>query len=100
MAALAAFRHAAFRHVSNPVRIHAGDNALDRLGEEADRARARRALVVCGQSVAHRTNLLDRVKLVLGDKLAGVFEGVKAGSPATSVHPNQQNCQRRRQMAR
>ena len=85
MAALAAFSYAAFRHVGDPVRIHAGDNALERLGEEADRARARRALVVCGQTVAHRTNLLDRVKQALGDKLAGVFEGVRAGSPATSV---------------
>ncbi len=76
---------AAFRHVSNPVRIHAGDHALERLGEEADRARARWALVVCGQTVAHRTNLLDRVKQALGDKLAGVFESAKAGSPGTSV---------------
>ena len=85
MAAAAPFRHVAFRHVSNPVRIHAGDNALDRLGEEADRAGARWALVVCGQTVAHRTNLLERVKQALGDRLAGVFEGVRAGSPATSV---------------
>ena len=83
MAASAAV--AAFRHVSNPVRIHAGDNALEGLGEEADRARASRALIVCGQTVAHRTNLLDRVKQALGDKLAGVFEAAKAGSPATSV---------------
>ena len=85
LAASAAFGHSAFRHVSNPVRIHAGDNALERLGEEADRARARRVLVVCGQTVAHHTNLLDRVKQALGDKLAGVFQDVRAGSPATSV---------------
>ena len=85
MAAPAVFHQTAFRHVSNPVRIYAGDNALERLGEEADRARARRALVVCGQTIAHRTNLLDRVKEALGDKLAGVFEGVKTGSPAISV---------------
>ena len=71
--------------MSNPVRTYAGDNALERVGEEANRAGALRALVVCGQTVAHRTNLLDRVKQALGDKLAGVFEGVRAGSPATSV---------------
>ena len=76
---------AAFRHVSNPVRIHAGDNALEGLGEEADRARASCVFIVCGQTVAHRTNLLDRVKEALGDKLAGVFEDARAGSPATSV---------------
>ena len=42
MAAPAAYSHAAFRQVSSPVRIYAGDNALERLGEEVDRARARR----------------------------------------------------------
>ena len=77
MAAPSAFSHPGFRHVSYPGRIHAGDNALERLGEESDRARARRILIVCGQMVAHRTNLLDRVKQALGDKLAGVFEGVR-----------------------
>ena len=74
-----------FRHVSYPVRLHAGDNALDRLGEEADRTRARRAFVVCGQSVAHRTNLLERVKYGLGERFAGVFDGAQAGSPLPSV---------------
>ena len=55
-----------FRHVSYPVRLHAGDNALDRLGEEADRTRTKRTFVVCGNTVAHRTNLLGRVKHALG----------------------------------
>ena len=74
-----------FRHVGYPVRVHAGDNALDRLAEEADRTRARRAFVVCGKSVARRTNLLERVTGVLGERFAGVFDGVQSGSPLPSV---------------
>ena len=74
-----------FRHVGYPVRVHAGDNALDRLAEEADRTRARRAVVVCGKSVARRTNLLERVTGVLGERFAGVFDGVQSGSPLPSV---------------
>jgi alcohol dehydrogenase class IV len=74
-----------FRHVSYPVRIHAGDNALARLAEEVDRTGANRALVVCGQTVARRTNLLNRVKEALGDRFAGVFNGVEASSPLPSV---------------
>lgn len=75
----------AFRFVGYPVRVYAGDGALDRLGEEADRLRFRRALVVCGQSVARHTNLLERVTRALGDRLAGVFDGAQAGSPLPSV---------------
>ncbi|HLF04449.1 MAG TPA: iron-containing alcohol dehydrogenase family protein [Dehalococcoidia bacterium] len=75
----------AFRFVGYPVRVYAGGEALDRLGEEADRLRARRVLVVCGQSVARRTNLLERVKEALGDRFAGVFDGAQAGSPLPSV---------------
>jgi alcohol dehydrogenase class IV len=71
--------------VGYPVRVYAGDGALGRLGEEADRLRLRRALVVCGPSVARRTALPQRVQAALGDRLAGVFEGVQAGSPLPAV---------------
>ncbi len=74
-----------FRIAGYSIRVHAGDNAIARLSDEADRARAKRAFVVCGQSVAHRTGLLDRVKDALGDRLAGVFDGTQTGSPVPSV---------------
>jgi alcohol dehydrogenase class IV len=74
-----------FRHVSYPVRIYAGDNALACLAEEVDRTGAKRALVVCGQTVARCTNLLDRVKEALGARFASVFDGVEASSPLPSV---------------
>lgn len=74
-----------FRYVANPIRIHAGNDVMARLGDEAGRVGAKRAFVVCGQTVAHRTNLLDRVEAALGDRLTGVFDGVEAGSPVPSV---------------
>ncbi len=74
-----------FRSVAVPLRIHAGTDALDRLAEEVDRQRAKRAFIVCGQSVARGTNLLDRTKDALGERLAGVFDGAQAGSPLPSV---------------
>lgn len=75
----------AFRFAGYPVRVHAGPDAISKLSEEVDRVRARRVLVVCGQSVVTKTNLVDRVKDALGDRLAGVFAGGKTGSPLTSV---------------
>ena len=74
-----------FRFVGYPVRVHAGPDAIGRLADEADRLRTQRLLVVCGQSVAEKTDLVARIKSVLGDRVAGVFSGGKTGSPVTSV---------------
>ena len=76
---------APFRHVGHPVRVFSGDDALSNLAAAAQRAGAARPFVVCGQSVAAQTNLLDRVTEALGEPPAGVFDGVKAGSPAPAV---------------
>ena len=74
-----------FRHVAYPVRVFAGDNAISNLRREVERLGASRPFVVCGQSVARRTNLLDRVNEALGAEPAGIFDNVQAGSPETSV---------------
>lgn len=74
-----------FRFVGYPIRVHAGKEAINRLADEVDRLKAQRVLVVCGRSVADNTDLIDRVKNVLGDRVAGVFTGGKTGSPLTSV---------------
>ena len=76
---------AGFRSVSYPIRIHAGSGTLARLADEAGRFKAERVLAICGQSVAQRTGLMEQVREVLGNGLAGVFEGVKAGSPLEAV---------------
>ncbi len=74
-----------FRAVAFPVRVHAGPDAMARLGDEVDRLGAKRVFVVCGQSVARFTSLLDRVSAVLGQRLAGVFDEAETGSPLPSV---------------
>ena len=74
-----------FRFVGYPVRVHAGADAITMLDGEVDRLGAKRVLVVCGQSVAEKTDLVDRVKAALGERVAGVFSGGKTGSPVTSV---------------
>jgi alcohol dehydrogenase class IV len=74
-----------FRFVGYPVRVHAGPGAIGKLAEEVDRLRARRVLVVCGRSVAGKTDLVERVKDALGERVAGVFSGGQTGSPVTSV---------------
>ena len=74
-----------FRHVAYPVRVFAGDEALSNLSAAVQRTGAVRPFVVCGQSVARRTDLLDRVAEALGEKPAGIFDGVQTGSPVPSV---------------
>ena len=74
-----------FRFIGYPVRVHAGRDAIDRLSDEVDRLGAQRVLVVCGQSIADKTDLVDRVKGTLGDRVVGVFAGGKTGSPLTAV---------------
>ncbi len=74
-----------FRFVGYPVRVHAGADAINSLAGEVDRLKAQRVLVVCGQSVFDKTDLVDRVKAALGDRVAGVFSGGKTGSPLPSV---------------
>ncbi len=74
-----------FRHRSFPLSIHSGKGALNELRGEVDRTKAKRAFVVCGKSVANKTDLIARVKANLGDKFAGVFDGVEVSSPLPSV---------------
>ncbi len=74
-----------FRFVGYPVRVHAGPDSINSLAGELDRINARRALVVCGNSVAEKTDLVDRVSNALGGRVAAVFSGGKTGSPLTSV---------------
>ena len=76
---------APFRHTAYPVRVHAGDGALSNLRAAVQRAGAKRPFVVCGQSIAKRTNLLESIGEALGEPPAGVFDGVQTGSPAPAV---------------
>ena len=74
-----------FRHRSFPLSIHAGKDALEQLRGEVDRTKAKRAFIVCGRSVARKTDLIGRIRAKLDDKVAGVFDGVEESSPLPSV---------------
>lgn len=74
-----------FRHSAYPVRVYAGDDALSSLPAAVARTGARRPFLVCGRSVARRTDLLARIAAALDTPPAGVFDGVQTGSPAPSV---------------
>ncbi len=74
-----------FRAVSYPWRLYAGANALHHLTDEVRRHRAQRAFVVCGQTVAHKTNLLERVKAQLGTLYAGAFDAMDKDSSWPAV---------------
>ncbi len=74
-----------FRAVSFPWRLHAGLNALDHLADEVRRTKAQRAFVVCGQTVAHKTNLMQRIKAQLVALYAGVFDAMDKDSSWPAV---------------
>jgi alcohol dehydrogenase class IV len=74
-----------FRAVSYPWRLHVGVNALDHLSDEVRRPKAQRAFVICGRTVAHKTNLVQRVKEQLGSLYAGVFDAMDKDSSWPAV---------------
>ncbi|MGE3539530.1 MAG: iron-containing alcohol dehydrogenase [Candidatus Tectimicrobiota bacterium] len=74
-----------FRAVSYPWRLYAGEEALRQLPDEVRRHRAQRAFVVCGQTVAHKTNVLARVQQYLGPLYAGVFDAMDKDSTWPAV---------------
>jgi alcohol dehydrogenase class IV len=71
--------------VSFPWRLHVGVNALDHLGDEVRRTRAQHAFVICGQTVAHHTNLLQRISAQLGPLYAGAFDAMDKDSSFPAV---------------
>ena len=74
-----------FRYLSPAARLYAGVDALSNLGREAERLDAKRAFIVCSETVARTTNLLDRTRSELGDAYAGSYEGAKRESPIPLV---------------
>jgi len=74
-----------FRAIGYPLRLYAGENALDNLPTEVDRQKAKRAFVICGRTVATKTNLLQRIQDKLGDKYAGAFGAMDKDSTWPAV---------------
>ncbi|MCH9672920.1 MAG: iron-containing alcohol dehydrogenase [Gammaproteobacteria bacterium] len=77
--------NASFRATSYPVRLHAGHEALTQIAAEAKRLGASRAFVICGRTVATRTNTIERIAAVLGPSLVGTFTEMDKDSSWTAV---------------
>ncbi|PLC49358.1 hypothetical protein CR159_13740 [Pollutimonas subterranea] len=74
-----------FTSVAYPVRVHAGKDALNLLPAELDRVEACRAFVICGRSVAEKTDLIDRIRALLGHRFAGLYSRIGKDAPLSDV---------------
>lgn len=67
-------------------RLYCGAEVIEQnLKEAVARAGAKRALVVCSPSVNRRTDVVQRIAAALGDRFAGVFDGIEKDSTYGSV---------------
>ena len=73
------------RHVTPPFRVYYGADSLQQLPAELDRLACRRAVIFCGRTLAHDADGVRLVAQALGDRCAGVFDGVKAHTPLPAV---------------
>ncbi len=67
-----------------PNRIYFETGGVGRLEKIAESLGAKRAMVVCGRTVANG-DMLERVEKGLGDRFAGVFSGVRSHTPLDEV---------------
>jgi alcohol dehydrogenase class IV len=71
--------------VGYPVRVHAGEGALDELPDAVRRAGAKRAFVVSGRTVSRAFPLIDGIEARLGALCAGSFDEVEKDTTIASV---------------
>jgi alcohol dehydrogenase class IV len=74
-----------FRAVGYPLRLYSGKDALENLPAELARRKASRAFIVCGRSVSRKTPLIARMRAILGESCAGVFDEMAKESPLSAV---------------
>jgi alcohol dehydrogenase class IV len=76
----------AFRAVGYSWRLHCGRKVIEHdLKDAVDRASATRAFVVCSPSVNRRTDVVRRIEVALGNRFAGVYDGIEKDSTYMSV---------------
>lgn len=66
-----------FRITGNAARVYAGKDALGHLPAEVKRQRAKRAFILCGRSVSQKSDLIMRIKALLGDSFAGMHDRLR-----------------------
>jgi len=65
-----------FRAQSYPWRLYCSPDALRYVAGEVKRLRAKRAFVLTGQTIAHKTDLIDRIRNAAGTAFAGSYDGM------------------------
>ena len=76
----------AFRAAGFAWRLYSGRQVIEQsLKEAVDRAGARRAFAVCSPSVNRHTDTIARIAATLGDRFAGVYDGIEKDSTYASV---------------
>jgi len=79
-----------FRAAGYPWRLYCGPRVIEQsLNEAVVRAGAKRGFVVCSASVNRRTDTVRRIAAALGDRYAGVFDGIEKDSTYASVRAAQ-----------
>ena len=74
-----------FRAVSTSFRLYSGKDALENLPGELKRGKAQRAFLLCGRTVSRRTELISRMRGIVGESCAGVFDEIDKDSTLPSV---------------
>jgi alcohol dehydrogenase class IV len=74
-----------FRIVSYPCRVYSGKDALDNLPAELGRHRAKRAFIISGRSVSRKTDLITRMRALLGESFAGLYDEMGKDTPLPDV---------------
>jgi alcohol dehydrogenase class IV len=75
-----------FRAAGYAWRLHCGRRVIEQsLQDAVDRAGAKRAFVICSPSVNRRTDTIRRIEAALGDRYAGLFDGIEKDSTYASV---------------
>lgn len=74
-----------FKALSLAFRVYSGKDALENLPAELKRNKAQRAFILCGRTVSRKTDLIARMRRILGDSCAGVFDEVEKDSTLPSI---------------
>lgn len=76
----------AFKAAGYAWRLHCGRQVIEEaLKDSVARAGAKRAFVVCSPSVNRRTDTVRRIEAALGNRYAGVYDGIEKDSTFASV---------------
>src|SRR5712691_5395165 len=66
-------------------KVYFGAGSVERLPAEADRLHGTNALVITGETLSTKTDMVQRVERLLGPRHAGTFAGIRQHVPESGV---------------